>query len=237
MKNLIIFFAIVISLAGCTSQSNNPTTKPDERKKLMVVVEDYSKSYRGLVEMDSQSVHSLFLCGARTGASVAHIAIQSYSNLPVYITRIERLDTTHTASKNIYQQARERARNSGAVSVFNAKIELQVADYLQEANKYAASSYTDLQYSLDLAKNTACAPLYTQGDKYDRYVLILSDVLSDPPHRKSRHLTPVDFCGATVLIVRPSPTIPSDSLRIIFSGAQVYTFSNLPDAISFINEQ
>ncbi len=237
MKNLIIFLAIVISLVGCSSQCNNPTTKPNEPKKLMVIVEDYSKSYRGLVEMDSLSVHSLFLCGARTGASVAHIAIQSYSNLPVYITRIERLDTTHTVSKNVYQEARERAKTSGVVSVFNTKIQQQVADYLQETNKYEASSYTDLQYSLDLAKSTACAPLYTQGDKYTRYVLILSDVLSDPPHRKSKHLTPVDFCGATVLIVRPSPTIPTDSLRTIFSGAQVYTFSNLPDAISFINEQ
>lgn len=237
MKKLIISLAVACILFGCNRRQGRPIDAKNDKSKLIVTVVDYSKSYRGLVTLDSQSVRSLFLCAGQTGGSLVHIGVQSYSNLPVYITRVERLDTTHTTSKNIYQQARERARNSGAVSVFNAKINQQVADYLQEANKYAASSYTDLQYSLDLAKNTACAPLYTQGDKYDRYVLILSDVLSDPPHRKSKHLTPIDFCEATVLIVRPSPTIPTDRLRTIFSGAQVYTFSNLPDAISFINEQ
>lgn len=240
MKNRILYFCISAWLVSC----NNPTlpvTINNDSKTIVTVVVDYSKSYNSLVALDSAYVTSLMVATAKTGGTVVHVPIvDNSSSQSVYLTRIEKFDTTHMPDqeKNVYKAARIREQNKKRINSFTSSLQVQVSDFLTEIRKYEQSQHTDLQPSLGLAQHTICEPLYTKGDHpYKRYVLILSDVLNDPPGRSNKHLTPLDYCGSTVLLVRPSPSLSQDSLQHIFKNAELHIFTTIIDAVSFINEQ
>lgn len=227
---------MVVSVVACTSK-HQPVIR-QAHKTLLAVVIDYSRSYQRLTSIDSSTVSSMFLTVANTSGTLVHVPVQSNSSVaPVFMQRVEKLDTSSVIETNVYQAARARSRTRKQLEAFYPTMQSQVSAFLSETRKYPASSFTDLQPSLQLAQSTVCESIYTNGKvPYRRFVLILSDMLSDPPHRKPS-LVPMDFQGATILIVRPSTMLSTDSLRTVFRDADVHTFTTIHDAISFINEQ
>lgn len=237
MKKWYLIFA---GLVGCTSQPLPPYDSTSDNKVLIAIVADYSKSYRNIVILDSTSINSLILRTAKTGGTLVHIAVQDNSSAaPVYVTRIEKLDTVNASTeKNTYKAARLREKTKQRIAAYAPVIQQSADGLLGVIRGYStATSFTDLQHGLDLAHVTVCESIYTsETAKYKRYVLILSDMLNDPPYSRNKKLIPVDFCGATALIVRPSPAVSTDSLRAICGGAEVHVFTTINDAILFVNQ-
>ena len=234
MYKNIFSLILLAALAGCADQ---PQVLPVTSKKLVVTIVDYSKSYRNLITLDSQAVQSLFACVGVTGGTIAHIAVQDNSNLPIYLTRVEKIDTNSTATTNMYEQARERNRNGQILGAYRDRLNHHVSAFLHEMHKFKASSFTDLHHAFTIAHSTVCEPIYTERNHYKRYVLVLSDMIQDMPGQEDKLLVSADMCNATIIIVRPDNSFTQENLQNIFNSTDVHVFSNLPDAITFIQEQ
>lgn len=235
MKKLTISLTLIVGLTDC-QRIDKPAYQKNQ--KLVVTVVDYSRSYTN-IKMDSASVARLLFSISKTGGTVVHIAINANSeNQAVYVSRVERLDTVEVSSiKNVYRSAAATQKNKRTVAIYSRTLERQASRYMEETRKYTVAPYTDLQQGLHLVSKTTCEPLYSDMSHVDKYVLCLTDFLNNPPYKKRNvHLKPIDVCGATVLLVRPSSALTDDSLRKIFNGAKIHVFSSLEDAISYLNE-
>jgi hypothetical protein len=234
-----LFYLICCAAISCSSESTKQLPASSSQSRIVIAtVVDYSKSYRDLVNLEG-AVAQLHSTVARDGGSIIHIGIQDNSDKPVYLSRIDKLDTANTVSiKNIYEKGRIEQRNKKAVASYSAKLQQQIVSFIAETQKFDTSAFTDIQQGLRITACTVCEPIYTEGEyPYKRFVLLLSDLLHDPRYPSGKkHLVPVDFCGATILLVRPSPAITKDSLQTIFPNSDVHVFTTISDAILFINE-
>lgn len=235
MRRAFILFLLLGVTAGCTSQPTPLKIDVNDNKSLIETVVDYSGSYRNLVTLDSEIVASLYLITAKSGGTIVHIGIQANSsNEAVFLAHIDKIDTQTSTVKNVYLAARIKEHNKNVIASHISKLRQQIGEYLQETSKFATAPYSDLQHSLQLAQATACETIY-QGKR--RFVLVMSDMRNWPPGSKREvPLRPLDFCDATILLVRPSPVLSTDSLRSIFINADLHTFTTVSDALTFINE-
>lgn len=227
MKKCFLLFALSVTFFGCTA----PPKKIIPAKTLVVLVEDVSGSYRN-VTLDSIVITSLFQRVGSTGGTVAYVVINEQSeNQAVWLTSIERCDTTTTVgNSNIYSKARITYLNQQIVDSFKLLVQQKTSELLTQVAQHEPAQFTDVQYALELCRTT-CEPNYAT---YNKYIVLLSDMRLDVPKKQYAQLEAVKVCGASVLAVRAA--ISQDSLQVLFPDSkEVIPFTTVQSAFNFIN--
>lgn len=229
MKHITIIF-ICCMLLGCTPQQQ----KPLRPRTLIVCIQDFSLSYRNVV-MDSLAVTAIINKIAETGGTLVYGIIGDKSaDQALWIADIPTCDTITSTTDNIYIRLKTSQQNKKVAETFQQTIQQKVSELLAVMRTHSPANNSSIQPSLELCR-TACEPLYAS---YNRYVIVLSDLVVDEPNNKRARLQAVDLCHTAVYIIRPSLTISSDSLKNIFPNSkEVVAFTTLTSTINYINSK
>lgn len=230
MKKTILVFIISSLIQSCDSTQ---PPKQESLKTLVTLLHDKSLSYQTTV-FDSNAIATIIYKIAETGGVLSYVVVDdNATRQSVWLTDIPKCDTAITDGNNIYLKVREQEQNKKALALFQQQVAQKVSDLLAETQKHQPSHSTDLQRGLELCR-ASCEPNYK---KFRKYIIVMSDMLIDVPNDPNAHLQPIELCNASVLIVRPSPAIPLDSLQWIFPDSkEVIPYTTIQSAINYINQ-
>lgn len=231
MKKAILLLTLYSSLLSCDTSQQPP--KQERQKTLVTLLHDKSLSYQTTI-FDSATIAAIMYRIAETGGVLSYVVVDdNATRQSVWLTDIPKCDTTATDGNNIYLKVREQEQNKKTLALFQQQVEQKISALLAETQKHKPSKHTDLQRGLELCK-TCCEPNYKD---YRKYIVVMSDMLIDVPSNPHTHLQPVQLCNASVLIVRPSPAMPLDSLQQIFPDSkEVIPYTTIQSAINYINQ-
>lgn len=230
--NQIVLLMLSMLIASCGSNEEQESPEiPDQstnKPQAMVLIYDLSKSVNFYATLDSGHLDSIYYGMGRTGGGTFNglfVKSDSRKQDPVQIS----VNAIHLFENNGNNFQRKNIENENRQLLM--RFEKGRMNFINTlANKLMMpknEQFSDVNHAMELAFQILDNPV---NSGYRKKVLVISDLENDlPPRHGQDSLRPFNVnANVEVYLVRPSDTIHPEE---IFSGARIYTFASISDAI------